>query len=104
MFQRMEIIYRGSIPGRVIQKTKIWYLIPPCLTFSIIGYGPSVSREVQHPSLHLGVVAIKKGAFESPPIMVGQLTFNNTYIYSSLIFKVNTYFRVFLFNLFGGRT
>ena len=30
---------RGSIPGRVIPKTfKKWYLIPPCLTLSIIRY------------------------------------------------------------------
>ena len=30
----------GSIPGRVLPKTlkKKWYLIPPCLTFSIIRY------------------------------------------------------------------
>ena len=26
----------GSIPGRVIPKTKKWYLMPPCLTLSII--------------------------------------------------------------------
>ena len=30
---------RGSIPGRVIPQTfKKWYLIPPCLTLSIIKY------------------------------------------------------------------
>ena len=30
---------RGSIPGRVIPKTKKkWYLIPPCLKLSIIRY------------------------------------------------------------------
>ena len=29
---------RGSIPGRVIPKTQKWYLMPPCLTFSIIRY------------------------------------------------------------------
>ena len=27
---------RGSIPGRVIQKTKKWYLMQPCLILSII--------------------------------------------------------------------
>ena len=32
----------GSIPGRVILKTKKWYLIPPCLTLSIIRYVSSV--------------------------------------------------------------
>ena len=29
---------RGSFPGRVIPKTLKWYLIPPCLTLSIIRY------------------------------------------------------------------
>ena len=28
----------GSIPGRFIPKTRKWYLMPPCLTFSIIRY------------------------------------------------------------------
>ena len=32
----------GSIPGRVIPKTLKWYLIPPCLTLSIIRYGSRV--------------------------------------------------------------
>ena len=32
----------GSIPGRVIPKTLKWYLIPPCLTLSIIRYGSKV--------------------------------------------------------------
>ena len=30
---------RGSIPGRVIPKNQKWYLMPPCLTLSIIRYG-----------------------------------------------------------------
>ena len=29
----------GSLPGRVKPKTQKWYLIPPCLTISIIRYG-----------------------------------------------------------------
>ena len=29
---------RGSILGRVIPKTQKWYLMPPCLTLSIIKY------------------------------------------------------------------
>ena len=29
---------RGSIPGWVIPKTQKWYLMPPCLTLSIIRY------------------------------------------------------------------
>ena len=32
----------GSIPGRVISKTQKCYLMPPCLTLSIIRYGSRV--------------------------------------------------------------
>ena len=32
----------GSIPGQVTQRLKKWYLLPPCLTFSIIRYGSRV--------------------------------------------------------------
>ena len=35
----------GSIPGRVIQKTKIWYLMTPCLILSIIRYGSRVVEQ-----------------------------------------------------------
>ena len=41
----------GSIPGRVILKTQKWYLIPPCVPFSIIRY---VSR-VKWGNLEKGV-------------------------------------------------
>ena len=27
---------QGSIPGRVMPKTQKWYLMPPCITLSII--------------------------------------------------------------------
>ena len=33
---------QGSIPGRVIPKAQKWYLMPPCLTLSIIRYGSRV--------------------------------------------------------------
>ena len=33
---------RGSIPGRIIPKTHKWYLMPLCLTLSIITYGSRV--------------------------------------------------------------
>ena len=33
---------RGSVPGQVIPKTQKWYLMPPCLTLSIIRYGSRV--------------------------------------------------------------
>ena len=42
---------RGSIAGRVIPKTKKWYLMPPCLTLNIIRY---VSR-VKWSNLEKGV-------------------------------------------------
>ena len=52
-----------------------WYLMPPCLTLSIIRYG---SRVKWSNPLHLGVVAIEKGAFKSPSTMVINFTY---YIY-----------------------
>ena len=33
----------GSIQGRVISDSKKWYLMPPCLTLSIIRYGSRVN-------------------------------------------------------------
>ena len=33
---------RGSIPGGVIPKTQKWYLMPSCLTLSVIRYGSRV--------------------------------------------------------------
>ena len=70
----------GSIPGRVIPKTLKWNLIPPCLTLSIIRYGSRVKwRQSWEWSsalpLHLGVVAIEKGAFGSPSTMVANFTY-----------------------------
>ena len=74
----------GSIPGRIIPKTLKWYLIPPCLTFSNIRYVPYKSGAIHgkeyHPPLHLGVVAIEKGAFWSPSTMVDNYTFYLLYI------------------------
>ena len=69
-----------SIRRRVILKTQKWYLMPPYLKLSIISYGSRVSGTIQgkenHPSLHLGDVTIKMGAFRSPSTMV-----TNIYIY-----------------------
>ena len=59
------------------QRLKKLYFMPPCLTLIIIRYGLRVSGIIQRKeklsSLHLGVVAIEKGAFESPLTTVGQL-------------------------------
>ena len=68
------------------QRLRKWFLIPPCLTLSIIRY---VSRvKWSNPgkgvasSLHLGVVAIEKGAFGSPSTAVTNFTLlTNIYIY-----------------------
>ena len=55
------------------QRLKKWYLISLCLTLSIIRYVSMANpRKEWWPSLHLGVVAIKKGAYRSPSTMVGQ--------------------------------
>ena len=70
---------RGSIPGRVIQKTQNYYLMPSCLTLSIIRCRSTISGAIQGKELrlllYLGVVAIKKGAFGSSPTTLGQLIY-----------------------------
>ena len=52
--------------------------MPPCLTLSIIRYGPRVKwsnpGKAVAPSLHLGVVAIEKEAFGSPSTNVANFT------------------------------
>ena len=58
---------RGFTPVRVIPKIQKWYWMLPCLTLSIIRYGWRVKwnnpgKGVASP-LHIGVVAIEKGAF-----------------------------------------
>ena len=66
------------------QRLKKWYLLPPCLTLSIIGYRLRVSgtieRQELHPLLHVGIVAIEKGDFSSPSTTVGQLTYFNSVV------------------------
>ena len=42
----------GSIPGRFIPKTQKWYLMPPCLTLSIIRYESRVKCTNREPSDH----------------------------------------------------
>ena len=86
----------GSISGRVKPKTlkkkkKKWYLMPPCLTFSIIRYGSGVKwsniGNGVPPSLHLGVVANDEGAFGSLSTMVANFT-SNLYMHT----YINTHF------------
>ena len=62
------------------QRLNKWYLIPPCLTLSIIRYESRVKwsnpRKGVAPSpKHLGVVAIEKGAFGSPSRTVANFTY-----------------------------
>ena len=56
------------------QRLLKWYLIPPCLTLNNIRYVSRLKWSNQGkgvaPSLHLGVVAIERGAFWSPSTMV----------------------------------
>ena len=71
------------ISGRVILKK-----VPSCLTLRIIRYGLSVSGAIQakehYPPLHLGVVDIEKGAFESLLTTVSQLIYIYIYIYAAI--------------------
>ena len=73
---------RGSIPGRVIPKTQKWYLMPSCLTLSVIRHGSRISEAIQQ--IRLGVEVNEKEALESLSITVAKFTFalrmyNNSY-------------------------
>ena len=54
----------------IYQRLKKFFLVPPCLTLSILRYVSNVSVAMQGkvscPLLHLGVVAIEKEAFRLP--------------------------------------
>ena len=80
-----------------IQRFKKWYLIPPCLTLSIIRYRSNVKwsnpgkRVV--PATHLGVVAIEKGTFESLSTSVTNFTY--FYLLLSKAKCFNFFFQIF---------
>ena len=82
----------GHSPRSIIPKTQKWYLMPPYLTLRIVKYGSRVSGTIQGKKecslLHIGVVAIEKGAFGAPSRTAGQLTY------------LSIYHRFFTFNLF----
>ena len=65
---------RGSILGLVIPKTQ--KMVPDASLLNTQRYKIRIKAKVeQRPSLHHGVVAIEKGAFRSPSIMVTNFTF-----------------------------
>ena len=68
----------SSILGRVIPKTIKWYLDTSLLN-SQHYKNPEKSRERSSTPLHLGVVAIEKGAFGSPLTTVANFTFLTLY-------------------------
>ena len=66
--------------------SKKWYLMPPCLTLSIIRYGSRVKwsnpgKEVAPSPTPWCSKLSKKGAFGSPSTMVAYLLFFYIYIY-----------------------
>ena len=71
----------GSIPGRVIPRTKKWYLILPCLILSIIRYGSRVKWSNSGKGVAPSPTprCIEKGAFGSPSTKVANFTY---YIYN----------------------
>ena len=73
---------RGSIPGRVIPKAQNLLLDSALLDTQ--HYKVRIKGKVEQSSewksallLHLGVVAIEKGAFGSPPTKVANFTYNS---------------------------
>ena len=102
----MALETRCSIPGRVIPKIQKKYLMPPCLTVSIIRYRSRVKWSNPGngvvPSLNLGVVANEKGAFGSPLTTVANFTYFTNNLHTVILFQVflsNTNgFQINLFN------
>ena len=65
---------RGSIPGRVIPKDK--KMVVDTTLRNTHHYVVKIKGKViQRPTLHLSVIAIKKGAFGSPPTKVANFTY-----------------------------
>ena len=70
------------------QRLLKWYLIPPCLTLSIIGYVSRVKWSNLGKRVAPGVVAIEKGDFWSPSTMVANyyyIQFKNVNRLDSLV-------------------
>ena len=89
----------GSVSGWVIPDSKKLYLVPLCLTLSIIRYGSRVKWS--NPGLlHLGVVAIKKGAFGLPLTTVINFTFYTImYTLKKYLFLYITIYAFFFFQV-----
>ena len=77
----LRMVRKTGVQSQVesYQRLKKRYLILPCLPLSILRYVSSIKwsnpgERVASP-LHLGVVAIEKGAFGSPSTTVANLTY-----------------------------
>ena len=83
----------GSIPGRVIPKTQKMLLDPSLLNIQQYKVGIKGKEEQSRERnsalpLHLGVVAIEKGAFGSPSTKIANFT-----LHTCTCKKLNCYFR-----------
>ena len=73
----------GSIPGRVIPKTQKMVLDATLLNsqhYKVRIKGKVEQSREKSSALHLGVVAIEKGAFGSPSTMVANFTYTSIYL------------------------
>ena len=71
---------QGSIPGWVIPKTQ--KIVLDNFLLNTQHYKVHIKGKVEHPPLHLGVVAIEKGAIESPSTSVVNFSLSlSLYIY-----------------------
>ena len=74
----MNCVQRPKVAS--YQRLLKWYLITRCLTLSNIRYvsrvkAPLYQEKEWCPSLHLGVVAIEKGAFWSASTTIANFTY-----------------------------
>ena len=81
----MPVVQETRVQSQVesYQRLKKWYLMPSCLTLSIIRLRSRISGVIlgkqYHPFLHLNVVAIEKRAFGSLSTTVGRLAYIKNY-------------------------
>ena len=77
----VDRVFANGIQSQVesYQGLKTWNVMSSCLPLNIIRYGSresgAIQRKEQRLFLHLGVVAIKKWAFESPSTIVSELIY-----------------------------
>ena len=84
------MVQETGVPSQVNTKDlKKWYLMPPCLTLSIIGYGSRIKWSNSGKGVP-GVVASEKGAFGSPSTRLRSPTYNLHFVISAFMLALSS--------------